>query len=57
MKTLADPFVVLIWRTPTLRRGAITCVALALVASVAEIAVAISLIVRLQTNGTGEALF
>ena len=51
MKTLADPFVVLIWRTPTLRRGAITCVALALVASVAEIAVAISLMPILASLG------
>ena len=51
MKTLADPFLALIWRTPTLRRAAITCVVLALVASVAEIAVAISMVPILASLG------
>ena len=53
MKTLAGPFLALIWRTPTLRRSAIICVALALVASVAEIAVALSLVPILASLGVG----
>ena len=51
MKTLAGPFLALIWRTPTLRRGATVCVALALFASAAEIAVAVSLVPILASLG------
>jgi len=56
VKTLASPFLALIWRTPTLRRGAIICVALALVASVAEIAVALSLVPILASLGVGAGI-
>jgi len=51
MSLLARPFLDLIWHTPTLRRGAVICVALALVASVAEIAVAMSLVPILASLG------
>ena len=43
MKLMAGPFLALIWRTPALRRSAFICVVLALVASVAEIAVVLKL--------------
>ena len=51
MKTLVNPFVRLVWHTYTLRRGAIVCVALALAASAAEIAVAVSLVPILASLG------
>ena len=51
MKTLATPFLALVWRTPSLRRSAFTCVALSLVASAAEIAVAVSLVPILASLG------
>lgn len=51
MKTLATPFLALIWRTPSLRRGAVICITLALVASAAEIAVALSLVPILASLG------
>ena len=51
MNTLASPFLDLIWRTPALRRGTIVCIALALIASVAEIAVALSLVPILASLG------
>ena len=51
MKPLASPFLALIWRTPALRRGAIICVALSLVSSAAEIAVALSLLPILASLG------
>ena len=53
MKLLAHPFLDLIWRSPTLRRGAAICVALALVVSIAEIAVALSLLPILASLGVG----
>jgi len=53
MNLLAQPFLKLVWRTPVLRRGAITCVTLALVASAAEIAVAMSLVPILASLGVG----
>ena len=58
MKTLASPFLDLVWRTPLLRRGAVICVVLSLVASIAEIAVALSLLPILASLGvdTGGAL-
>ena len=56
MKPLALPFLALIWRTPTLRRGAITCVVLALFASAAEIAVALSLVPILASLGVGAGI-
>ncbi len=51
MNTLASPFLDLIWRTSALRRGAIVCIALALIASAAEIAVALSLVPILASLG------
>ncbi len=51
MKLLAAPFLAIVWRTPTLRRGAVICVALALVASAAEIAVALALLPLLASLG------
>ncbi len=51
MTFLARPFFDLIWRTPDLRRGSLVCVALALVSSAAEIAVALSLVPILATLG------
>ena len=51
MKFLAGPFLELIWKTPTLRRRALLCVALALVASAAEIAVAVSVVPILASLG------
>ncbi len=51
MKSLASPFLETIWRTPALRRSAIACVALALLASAAEIAVALSLLPILASLG------
>jgi len=53
MKLLASPFLSLIWRTPALRRGTIICVALALIAATAEIAVALSLVPILASLGVG----
>jgi len=53
MKLLPGPFLSLIWRTPTLRRSATACIGLALVASVAEVAVALSLVPVLATLGVG----
>ncbi len=51
MKLLASPFLAMIWRTRTLRHAAIICVALALVSSVSEIAVALSLVPILASLG------
>ena len=51
MNLLAGPFLKLIWRTRILRRGAMVCVVLALVASAAEIAVAVSLVPILASLG------
>ena len=51
MIPLARPFLALIWRTPTLRRGAVISIVLALVASAAEIAVALSLVPILASLG------
>ena len=51
MNLLADPFIRLIRRTPLLKRGAGICIALALIAAVAEIAVALSLIPVIETLG------
>jgi len=53
MNLLATPFFGLIWRTPVLRRGAMACVLLALLASAAEIAVALSLVPILASLGVG----
>jgi ATP-binding cassette subfamily C protein len=53
MKPLAGPFLALVWRTPTLRRGSVICVVLALFASTAEIAVALSLVPILASLGMG----
>ena len=51
MKFLASPFLELIWSKPVLRRGAMICVALALISSAAEIAVAVSLVPILASLG------
>jgi ATP-binding cassette subfamily C protein len=51
VKSLAAPFLETVWQTPTLRRGVIACVALALLASAAEIAVALSLLPILVSLG------
>lgn len=51
MNPLAAPYLRLIWHSPELRRGALICVALALVASMAEIAVALSLVPILDSLG------
>jgi len=51
MKSLAAPFLASVWRTPALRRGVVVCVALALLASAAEIAVALSLLPILVSLG------
>jgi ATP-binding cassette subfamily C protein len=51
MSLLAGPFLALIWRTPVLRRGMVVGVALALVASGAEIAAALSLLPILASLG------
>ena len=51
MKLLASSFLALIWRNLTLRRGAIICIALSLVASAAEIAVALSMVPVLASLG------
>jgi ATP-binding cassette subfamily C protein len=48
---LAGPFLNLIWHIPTLRRGTVVCVALSLVASAGEIAVALSLVPILTSLG------
>jgi ATP-binding cassette, subfamily C, bacterial len=48
---LARPYLSLVWHTPALRRGALTCVMLAIVAAAAEIAVAMSLIPILASLG------
>jgi ATP-binding cassette subfamily C protein len=53
MKLLAGSFLRLIWRTPALRRVAVICVALALIAAAAEIAVALSLVPILASLGVG----
>ena len=53
MNLLASPFLKLIWRTHALRRVAIICVALALIAAAAEIAVALSLVPILASLGVG----
>jgi len=50
---LAKPFLKLIWRTSALRRVAVICVALALIAAAAEIAVALSLVPILASLGVG----
>jgi ATP-binding cassette subfamily C protein len=51
MKLLANPALALISRTPSLRRGALTCVVLALFASGSEIAIALSLLPVLASLG------
>ena len=51
MKLPISLFYHLIWRTLVLRRAAITCIALALIASAAEIAVALSLVPILASLG------
>jgi ATP-binding cassette subfamily C protein len=51
MKLLAGPFLELVRRTPILRRSAAICVALALIASAAEIAAALSLLPILASLG------
>ena len=48
---LAAPYLTLIWRTPHLRRAAGVCAALAVVATAAEIAVALSLVPILASLG------
>mgnify|MGYP001818883325 CR=1 FL=1 len=53
MKLLAAPFLRLVWRTAELRRGAISCVALSLIASATEIFVAMSLVPILASLGVG----
>ena len=40
---LARPFIDFVWDTPSLRKGAAVCVALALLSALAEVAVAIAL--------------
>ena len=51
MKTLATPFLALVWRSPPLRSRAVISIALALVASAAEITVALSLVPILASLG------
>ena len=51
MKLLASSFLALVWRNLTLRRGAVICIALSLVASAAEIAVALSMVPVLASLG------
>jgi len=51
MKLLISPVIALVWRTPDLRRGAVVCVVLALVATIAELAVALSLVPILMSLG------
>jgi len=51
MRLLIGPFLDLVWRKPILRRGAILCVALALIASAAEILAALSLLPILASLG------
>jgi hypothetical protein len=51
MKTLASPFLALIWSTPALCRSAVICIVLALGASAAEIAMALSLVPILASIG------
>ena len=51
MTFLAGPFLKVVWSNPVLRRGAVTCVALALILSAAEVAVAISLVPILASLG------
>ena len=51
MRFLAQPYLELIWRSPSLRRGALICVALASVSAAAEIAVAMSLVPILTSLG------
>lgn len=53
MKLLAHSFLALVWRTPALRRSAVICIALALIGSAAEIAVALSLVPILASLGVG----
>ncbi len=53
MSLLANQFLRLIWHTPALRRVAVICVALALIAAAAEIAVALSLVPILASLGVG----
>jgi ATP-binding cassette subfamily C protein len=53
MNLLAGPFLALIRRTPILARGAAVCIVLALLASAAEIAVALSLVPILAAVGVG----
>jgi ABC-type multidrug transport system fused ATPase/permease subunit len=51
MKFLATPFLNLVWCAPSLRRDAIICIVLALIAAAAEIAVALSLLPILASLG------
>ena len=52
---LAGPFISFIWRSPSLRRGAIVCVGLALIVSAAEVAVALALVPILVSLGVGSS--
>ena len=51
MNILVDPFVRRVGRTPLLRRGALTCIVLALVSSAGEIAVVLSMVPVLASLG------
>jgi ATP-binding cassette subfamily C protein len=51
---LARPFIDLVWQEPSLRRGLVVCVILALIASIAEVAVALALVPILVSLGVGE---
>ena len=51
MKLLAQPFLAVVRRTPALRRAALVCVILALLAAAAEIAVVIALVPILASLG------
>jgi ABC-type siderophore export system fused ATPase/permease subunit len=51
MKLLTNSFLALIWHVPALRRGTIICVALSLIVSIAEIAVALSMVPVLTSLG------
>ena len=51
MKLLASPFLRIVWNNSILRHGATTCVVLALISAVAEVAVAVSLLPILASLG------
>ena len=50
---LGFPYINLIWREPVLRKGAVVCVVLALIASGAEVAMALTLVPILVSLGVG----